>query len=670
MPRRCARSLAIAVGLAALAQRAAAQVAPEGLFGAQDTEEAVQEGEENVVRYGLPVVSEVHLDSFADFQDFVKSSDWSRALRSVAAQMEDPPRGMLPGDGGIALSWTERLWREMNALPRDGRRAFRVFYDPKAEQLWEEAHAAGVLPVERAAKLRLIYDVYFPTARGDDAADELARALLAAGHPQLAANHWRAVLDHHPDTDMDRGALWLTYLAAVAAAGDRYTFEEGASLIELRYGGRTIDVGGRAVAVDAEVARLRGEIPEAVPESRAEVEQSRLPLPATPEVGWRVELASYDMQSRHRWWTDETSGPRRAVAAALAHRGRIFLNSLGHVMAIDPATGDLEWELGEPPKGVQGVMLDGRFSILAAGERVVATGDTETPDGLPQLHVLALELDGRVAWSTKARAEWKGVTAIGEPCAGDGVVYTCVQRLGNYKLLLRALSLADGSLLFETDLGNPGSGAAETFFHSSAGEVLPISPKITIDGETLYVMTDSGALFALESGSGRIAWAFTYELPLTMRGVSRGSLAAAGGMLVFRSQGNDRLFALDPARRELRWSAQVGTSARIVAADERRVFLLSHEHTTAYALDTGELSWRRLMLGLAAHTSHVVLGPEHLYILTRRGLFELEKRQGDNDQARVFRGAFTTFSSGDLLLTPEHLCCVSKVEAGAVPLAQ
>jgi outer membrane protein assembly factor BamB len=638
-----------------------------------------------VVRYGIPLVDEVHLDAYADFRDYLSAADWSHAFRSIAEQLEDPPPGMVPSEDGLALVWRERIARDLLELERDGWSAFRLYFDAQAQRLLDEAQDDDA---RRRAAQRVV-DSYFPTRSGDDAALMLAQLALAEGRPAEAARHLRSILEYHADTNLERAALWLSYARAAAAAGDLARFEDCRSVLTLRYGGRTLDVpwqrGHAPVDVDAELARLAALVSE-----RADADPfhdtfdaERLSLDAAGTLLWRKTLASY--KSEPVGWGNTGGEERYAVPGSVTIGDLLVLNAFGRMLAVRPVTGELAWEAGDvpaklstPPKaGARvffgglggGLELAGRFSLHRAGGRLIAVGDVRPAAGRPLLNLVCVEpADGTFVWTTADREEWEDVSVVGHPGIGGDVVYAVVQRVGNYDLALRALALADGRVLWERSLGSPATSSGGGF-HMVGPETLPTSPVLHVDGRHVYVMTDAGALFAVDGEAGRIEWAFTYDMHGRPAGLSPGSLVVAGGeVLVFRSRGSRVVHALDPRTRTLRWTHKLSpfsAQSRVVGCDGRHVFLLG-DGITCLDAKTGARQWTR-PLAVRAGTRRVLFGREHVYVNTTRGLFELRKEDGFN--ATIVRAELTDLGGGDLLVAGGVLCYLGDVEIGAAGLA-
>ena len=670
-PRRLARAL---LGVAAAALDARAALAQEG------------------PSFGVPLVAEVHQDAYADFLARVAERDWSRAFRSIGEEMEHPPAGLLPARDGIALSFRERLWRDLVELDPDGRRAFRLYYDARAERLWRAAERAS--EEQRPGLWRELFERWFPTRFGDQAADALARRASAAGDARAAALLWRAVLDHHPDTDLDKRDLWLDLCASLAASENWEELARAAEHVAARYAGTTVeregvtqDVGTwlaglerrRVAAPGAPGARpapptrsaagalpapptgstagalpapptgsTAGALPAPPPRSTAGALPARLPLAQEPVALWRFELPSPAARA-------DALGPPQP--AGLLHDGGLLLDQAGVVRRIEPATGALAWTQGSDPERADASELRGRNLLARAGEWIVAS---DTPSWQGERVLLRLALlepgTGDRLWSSEPLGE--GVSLLGTPLVHRSSLYVVGQVPQSFTLELWCLDLADGRARWHVPLGTPGPSVAEqgATWRGSTTTLLPIRPELALDGEELYVATDAGALLAVAPEDGSIRWAWLSSLERGSVGaISPASLHLAGGVLYLRGRGSPRCVALDlSARREL-WSAAVSPDERIVAADERNLYLVG-TNARALALATGERRWSRPVL-VPADVRAVVQTEAYLYLLTRRGLYELDKASGDSGRPPL-RGDLVGLDGGDVLCDGERLLCI------------
>jgi len=631
--------------------------------------------------FGVPLVAEVHQEAYADFRARAAERDWSRAFRSIGEEMEHPPAGLLPPRDGIALSFRERLWQDLVALDPDGRRAFRLYYDARAERLWRAAERAS--EAERPALWREIYERWFPTRWGDQAADALARRAAAAGDARAAARLWGAVLEHHPDSDLDRRDLLLERCAALAASGDWAELSRAAEHVAARYAGTQVERGGEVQDVGAWLASLErrravaplatgtagalpaplstgtaGALPAPLSTGTAGALPARLPLAQEPVARWRVELPALPARQ------DELGTP---LPAGLLHGGGLLLDQAGVVRRIETATGASTWTVGADPEGLDASELRGRNLLAPAGEWIVAS-DTPAAQGERVLLRLALlePETGRRRWSSEALGE--GISLLGAPLVLGSSLYVVAQVPQSFTLELWCLALEDGRARWRTPLGTPGPSVAEptATWRGSTTTLLPIRPELAFHGEELYVATDAGALVAVAPEDGSIRWAWLQDLErASVGGISPASLHLADGVLYLRGRGSLRCVALDLcARREL-WSTAVAPDERIVAADERNLYLLG---TNARALDraTGERRWSRPVL-VPADVRAVVQTEAYLYVLTRRGLYEIDKTSGDSARPPL-RGDLLELGGGDLWCDGERLLCVGARAVLAVGL--
>ncbi len=622
-----------------------------------------QEPGDAVLQYGVPIPSEVHLDAYQDFLGFVERSDWSRAFRSIADQLESPPHGLLPSPGGVHLSYAERLRRDLACLPRDGRRAFRLYYDAKAERLWKRAEEEAD-PQARSELLSLIYLRYFPTSRGDQAADALARLAAEAGDSSQAATLWSGLLDHHRDTDLDRVAIGLDRCAAWAASGRQADFARTAEELELRWGEVELEWRGEKLGLSEALARI---VPPAK-EGDGEDLGPRLEMSQPPESRWRVDVGTWEVERSATSWVQSGGGDRPPMPAGVVVDDGLVVDMSGRVLCVAAASGQERWSAGSFPAQVEPFRLRGRlFASRAAGCLLVA-GDAQFHDGATLVHLVCLDADsGSELWSTHGDEAFDGHSVSGRPAVDGDMVYVVMRRAGTYKLELCALALADGALQWRADLGSPVSAASSNPWAWSGSESnLPICPEVVVSGSEVLVVTDSCAVLGIDPDQGRMSWAYTQPVERRFEeGPSPGSSLLVDGVLYLRSQGNRNLFALDVAARVELWAARVEPSERLVAWDEDAVFLVG-DNLRAVDRDSGERLWSR-PIQVPSDVRHVVQTEDHLYVLTRRGLFEVEKTAGDTGRTPT-RGVLSRMGGGDLFLVGEQLICVGRKEVVAIAL--
>ncbi|MDA1267357.1 MAG: PQQ-binding-like beta-propeller repeat protein, partial [Planctomycetota bacterium] len=391
-------------------------------------------------------------------------------------------------------------------------------------------------------------------------------------------------------------------------------------------------------------------------------------LAARPEAAWRLGVDTWEANNnRGGFWVANEGAAQPPIPAAVIVGDDLIFDHAGLVKRFSAATGDEQWTSGGHPNDVAPSQLQGRLFAERIGERLLVAGDVHHAGAGPAIHLVCFDLIGRELWSTRKDRDFQGLSVIGVPSHADGTVYAVMQREGTYNLDLVAVSLADGARLWTAPLGTPVSAAASNpWMWMGSGAVLPIAPQVVLTGDEILVVTDSCAVLAVDPVAGRIRWAYTR--PVERRfddGPSPGSSVYLDGILYLRSQGNKNCFALDVAKRKELWTSRVHQSERIVASDEQHLYLLG-DNLRAIDLHTGERVWSR-PIQVARDTRHIVETAEYLYVLTRRGLFEVEKATGDNTRTPL-RGAMSKMGGGDLFRIAGHLVCVGRSEVLAVAL--
>lgn len=110
-----------------------------------------------------------------------------------------------------------------------------------------------------------------------------------------------------------------------------------------------------------------------------------------------------------------------------------------------------------------------------------------------------------------------------------------------------------------------------------------------VDGGTVYVGSMDHNFYAFDAGSGRPRWKFDAETPLFA------TAAVSNGTVCFGA--NKKIFGLDAATGKPRWTADAGGLFQSRAAAADGVFYLGGWDNTLYALDaaSGQVKWTERM---------------------------------------------------------------------------
>ena len=160
-------------------------------------------------------VDEAVQNALTDFQRHGERNDWQKAFRVLENLPPEKRVGMLPTGDGFMVPAKNRLWQLLVEVNAEGRAAFRLFNEPKAKQLFEklQAEQAANDPQTRTTAEQ-IYDLYFLTSYGDDAANTLGDIAFEQGSFVEAASRWRAIIEYHSDSNIP-----LPRLMSKAATG-------------------------------------------------------------------------------------------------------------------------------------------------------------------------------------------------------------------------------------------------------------------------------------------------------------------------------------------------------------------------------------------------------------------------------------------------------------------
>ncbi|HBL47288.1 MAG TPA: hypothetical protein DDZ90_28270, partial [Planctomycetaceae bacterium] len=162
-------------------------------------------------------VDEKKLNLLEDYERYIRHRMWEKALTSLKELSDTKSTSrLLPTKDGFLIDAEDRVFQALTALPAEGREAFRLFFDGKARKQFEDLTSSGQLLTPQAIQeARLVFSQYFLTSIGDDVADLLGNDAFEQGKFPQAARYWRAILDHHPDSNLSEVDLNVKYALAL-----------------------------------------------------------------------------------------------------------------------------------------------------------------------------------------------------------------------------------------------------------------------------------------------------------------------------------------------------------------------------------------------------------------------------------------------------------------------
>lgn len=253
------------------------------------------------------------------------------------------------------------------------------------------------------------------------------------------------------------------------------------------------------------------------------------PPAANPRLAWRFDTGS------------------EILASPIVADGTVFVaNRAGYLYAVDAASGQQLWrlEVGQYVQRTTPVYRNGALYLVAGFNTIAVDADT-----------------GDIRWSTTIR-----YAGTASPAVASGIVYVVSQEGWLY-----ALSTKDGSELWKTatdgvSFGSPSVAGDRLVVGTDSGRVLAMNPETgrqawrrdldasvyttpVITDKTVWIVTADGQLHGLdlEDGVDRVSLETTSELTVT-----------ASGDSVYVPSGDGGLYAFEPESGEVQWFASAG----------------------------------------------------------------------------------------------------------------
>lgn len=646
--------------------------------------------------FQLPKEEDSFNTSLEDFNRYRDKKQWDAAFRVLATLSETPRKGFAPTEDGFLVPSAERVRDTLLTLPADGREAYRLFNDAQAKKLFEEStqerssRSPGSGTWDDIAPLKKIVADLFLTTYGDRAADRLGDALFEAGQFGAAAEQWRVVLSRYPDSQIPPLRLQVKRAIALARAGRSDALAEVVKTVEGRFTGETIEIGGKSQDAVAFVRSLSATASTTKPSDSVSAAVVTSLEPASETELWQtVFLDDAAAQlSRNRLnsmgWGSMVDPIGAALPPAVADDKRIYVNWIGITFAIDLTTGKLAWwstPFGEVAKRAQQITeqgnLDGdRFSIALIGKWLYSVGTLPAMNNsLQPNHVVCYDpATGKEKWSSANT--WSEYSVLGQPVlVGDALVMP-VAKQGQANLELIAADPDGGKKRWTLSLG---TGQLQQSFRGN-GQVPPVS--LHFVGGTLYALTNSGALLAINADTRQVEWALRTETTVQSQGEERffmsryrspsldppGKLLVddATGVMYVKESKSSKLYAIDAAARKLLWRRPLATDETVAALHAGRLITAGAD---VGAIDPASrrLNWST-RLPVERNIGQPLFGDKQMLMCVSRGLYLISTETGD--VLKIIRGADAGAIGGTAFVAGDKLIVVSNRAITAYPLAK
>lgn len=639
-------------------------------------------------------------DALEDFARYRDKEAWELAFRSLETLGEAKREGMVPAGSGFFVPSRQRVMQALTSLPPEGKQAFRLFYDAKARQLLERVEnagqgqaTAGAAPASAApapdevATLREIYDKYFITSIGDRAADRLGDALFESGDFAAAAGAWGSILKDFPDTTLPRLRLHVKRAVALARAGQWEPFDESLRAVRTEFAGERVTLGGQDVVATEFLESLRSASPDARPAGQAAGGLAgAVELPREDKPAWQIRLMDETLTAKlegalnNNGWGRYMTGLSTFVPPTATDGQRVYVNWLGIVFAADARTGKMLWrnrkfaELGDKFQYFVNQMLDvDCYSLAVAGDSLFVTGINldRLQNYQEAVRLVCMNAaDGKVKWSSNS-GSLSGFNFLGKPAKVGDIVYATARKQQGAEISLLAIGFEKGELLWQLDLGAAQAG------QNYRGQPDIPQPLLVAHGDgALYVLTNNGALLAVDTGARRLTWAFTYAPPPISnrqmfwsgnQAAPKPQMGAAAfvrrSMIYLKEEAGDAVYAVDLTGPSLAWRRPLDRENSVRPAGNR--LLSIGQDLGAIDAESRAMEWSASMPNLVTRMTPLV-GENHLLAFGPRGIYEIDLADGDT--VRILRGADRESSGGDLCRAPGRLIAVSNLAITAYPV--
>jgi len=637
----------------------------------------------------MPPASSEAKEAFDDFERFTRRGAWERATKAIHAIPDAQASRFVDGQDGFVITVARKRRAVLADLSPDGQAAYRLFYDDEAKKLLDQAEGPAEL-----ATLEQVFSRYFLTSVGDDAADRLGDLYFERGDFDRAADCWLALLRERPDTDLAPASIAVKAAYALARAGRRPELEVLGREVADRYAAEVVAIGGRKAPASEHLQKARAESgPAGGPAASA---SSGGPVPDLVDPvapAWQLRFGASVMAGMSpaevtQWEGNSLSFavPRTAIEGST-----LFANYLGHVFALDLATGKMLWRsasfhnLDLAAMQNQARMVDpARYSIVSGlGYVWTLSRDLRDPNfQAPFVLTCRRAEGGDVVWKSSDFPEFAEVELVGQPILARDTLYFAaktgaMRRQNQPDQFVMAIRPHDGKVLWKTQVGTFRQGQQQMYFYYGMADTSP-QPRLACRAGSIYLDTHSGILVRLDAESGRIDWGYGYETEATQMGGGRfffyrmgnqdptsaaSTPIEAGEALLVKGAKAGQVCAIDPDRMKLLWVRQIAKSARLIGADESSLYLGGPE-LGALDLRTRSLRWSTRLPG-GSEEARPIVRADGIWQLTPRGVFELDPPSGR--VRRVFRGQDPGASGGDLLLADRWVLAISNRTISAYP---
>ena len=550
----------------------------------------------------------------------------------------------------------EELQRQLLSLPVDGRRAFQLYFDGQAQASLEKIKNHPLPGSEdQLMQTQALVDGLIASSVGGEAAVLLGDMYFGRGLFDQAERSWHLALEEGSAKGNDALELQAKRALAMQRSGRQAEAQALFEELQARYGQAKMKAGGEEVDAlallgktlgQADVANNTQDKParfrELMPKADA------MPLWNLPFMDSGSRNAANQIRSRGSYYSPP-SDILKYVPPVAADEHRVYFQWLGVVFALDRQTGKINWLNGSIKDTAENIASryqsnqgDPRnYDIALDRETLLVTSPQSNDQNSPFVLKAYDTENGLMRWSSDTRQDW----TLGEPTnqkqdttavLGDILVhetwaYAVVHRPGQSDMFLRRFAPLTGAVEWTIPLG----GAEMISFQYTQVTRMP-QPTLVMGPSLLYVMTNNGALLAVDVIASEMKWAYRMDPPYGIghkqsRGFIRGnqlgdkiasmantngsdSLLIQQGTLYAKEHNGKTLYALDPANGKPKWSAgKLMPDAKLIGIDDERFYVMDSALQSYHVKGNHDLIKKNgVQTGSPDHAGAIMLGDKIL----------------------------------------------------------
>ncbi len=212
------------------------------------------------------------------------------------------------------------------------------------------------------------------------------------------------------------------------------------------------------------------------------------------------------------------------MPAATVDGSSLFVNYLGHLFAIDLASGKMLWRSASfhhlellTQQNMARALDTSRFAIVAAGEHVWGLArDLKDQNPFASFQLTCRRADkGEIVWKSTDLPDYAAFDLVGLPLLADGKLFIAAKSQANPQMrqglpqqFVLAIQPHDGKVLWKTEVGTFRQG--QQYYYYYMPDTSP-QPRLVYRAGAIYLDTHVGVLARLDAETGAFDWGYGYK---------------------------------------------------------------------------------------------------------------------------------------------------------------